>query len=188
MTMTGMMVLAVFVFAVPVMAGPLDVSATLSATPDGSDFDYTIVLKNASSSTDSLETFWFGWVPGKDFLPTSPISVTPPTGWADRVTHGGATDGFAIQFVTSTDPLAPGQSLDFMFKSADTPAQIAGNSPFYPTIPAETSFVFQGAPFRGDSAEFRVRSTPEPSTLALAGVAALGVIGYAWRRKAPKVS
>jgi hypothetical protein len=181
-------VLAASILATQASAGPIDVSARLTGTPNGSNFDYTIVLKNSSSSTDSIKTFWYSWVPGADFLGTSPISVTPPTGWVDHITHfpNVPTNGFAIQFVTSTAPLAPGNSLSFMFTSAETPSQLAGNSPFYPGTPIGTSFVYSGAPFQGDSLQFTVTSAPEPSSLALAGLGSLGVVGYAWRRRLRK--
>jgi hypothetical protein len=155
-------------------------SATLSSTPDGANFDYTITLMNSSSSTNSIGTFWFAWVPGKDFLATSPLSVTDPTGWADKITHGGSTDGYAIQWVSSSssDNVPIGGSLTFKFTSADTPAQIAGLSPFYPTIPVETSFVYSGAPFSDAGFQFTVSSVPEPSTLTLGILAILSSYGY----------
>ena len=146
--------------AAPASAGILGVSATISSVPDGPNFDYTILLKNSSTSTDSLEPFWVSWVPGKDFMPDSPISVTPPSGWTDNITHGGATDGFAIQYVTSKSPLAPGSSLAFAFTSPDTPAQLAGDSPFFPGIPAGTSFVYQGCALLGRFGNFRRKRGP----------------------------
>ncbi len=161
-------------FILPVRAGTLEASATTSATPDGSNWDYTVALTNLSSSTDSLQTFWYSWVPGRDFMPTSPLSVSSPAGWTDKITNGGSTDGFAIQFVTTSAPLTPGSTLDFNFTSASTPAQIAGDSPFYPGTPVGTFFVYQGSPFVGDSfssvASFvpTVSSVPEPSSLTLA--------------------
>lgn len=163
--------------AAPVSAGILDVSATLSSTPDAGHFDYAITVTNSAASTDSLETFWFAWMPGKDFLPTAPLSVTPPAGWTDIVTNMGAGDGFAIQFKTSTDPLAPGKSLGFAFTSNDSPAMIAGNSPFFPGTPVETSTVYEGQPFSGDSARFSVTSVPEPSSLALGAFGLLAACG-----------
>jgi len=166
-------------FTSPVRAGSLDASATISATSAGPYWDYNIALQNLGSSTDSLQTFWFSWVPGEDFMPTSPLSVSPPTGWTDMITNGGPTDGFAIQFVTTSASLAPGSTLDFSFTSASSPAQIAGDSPFYPGTPVGTFFAYQGTPFVGDSfssvATFSsaVSSVPEPSTLTLALVGGL---------------
>ena len=79
-------------------------SGVISSTPDGANFDYTIALSNSSSSNASIGTFWYAWIPGQDYLATSPISVTPPTGWSDNITNMGSGDGFAIQFL-SNQPL-----------------------------------------------------------------------------------
>jgi hypothetical protein len=170
MLLGGILLTAGFPSA-PVFAANITASAVISSKPDGADFDYTITLTNSSSSDSGIGTFWFGWVPGEDFLPTSPLSVTPPTGWQDIITHAQppANDGFAIQFkaMTSAASVAPGTSLSFMFTSADTPAQIAGISPFHPGIAATTSVVFPGAPFSDAGHQFVVASVPEPSTLAL---------------------
>jgi len=119
-------------------AGPLDVSGVLSWTPDGSNFDDSISLTNLPTSTDPIETFWFAWVPGSDFLATSPLSVTAPGGWKSLITHfpDVPTNGFAIQFTTTTDPLGPGDSRTFRFTSADTPAMITGNSLFFDHPPS----------------------------------------------------
>jgi hypothetical protein len=175
---------ALVLLTAPAMAGTvLDVSGTITSTPDGSNFDYTITLTNSSASNVSLSTFWYAWIPGQDYLATSPISETSPPGWAvDLISHdaGPPPDGFAIRWVTTTAPLAPGDSLTFGFVSADTPAEIAGASMFHadPTTgifpPVGTSFVYQGPPFSGASAQFVVQSVPEPSTLTL-GI--FGVLG-----------
>ena len=165
-------------------AGTLDVSGVLSWTPDGSNFDYSIKLTNSSSSTDSLKTFWYAWVPGADFLPTSPLSVSNPAGWTDTITHfpDVPTNGYAIQYVTTSDPVLPGESRIFGFTSADTPAQLSGDSPFYPGTPVGTSFVYQGAPFQGDSLQFPVQSVPEPASLTLAMLSVLGTFAAAGRQ------
>jgi hypothetical protein len=172
--------------AIPAMASPIDASAVLTSTPDGSNFNDSITLTNSSSSTDSIGTFWFGWVPGADLLPTSPVNITAPAGWTELVTHAGTGDGFAIQFVAGAgSALAPGNSLSgFGFTSADTPAQLAANSPFFSSIPATTSVVYNGAPLTGDSEQFVVSvatapapmptasSVPEPSSLMVGLVVA----------------
>jgi hypothetical protein len=179
-----LVVVCAALFARPVHAGPLDVSATISGVADGADFDYTIKLMNSSSSTDSLETFWFAWVPGQDYLPTKPISETSPSGWAvNLISHNtNPPDGYAIRWVTTTAPLLPGQSLTFEFKSADSPATIAGDSQFFSHPPIGTSTVYQNWPFQGASAQFVVQSVPEPSTLTLGIVAGLGCFA-GWRAR-----
>ena len=73
--------------------------------PAGPDFNYTINLANASSSNAGIGTFWYAWVPGEDFLATSPISVSPPAGWTDNITNARPVDGFAIQFVANSSAL-----------------------------------------------------------------------------------
>jgi len=140
-------------------------SAVISSAPSGADFNYTIALKNASSSNAGIGTFWFAWVPVKDFLPTSPISVTPPVGWTDMITHGGPTDGFAIQFVadSATYYVQPGSSLDFKFNSADSPTSIKGDSPFYPGTPVGTSFVYPQGPFSDAGHQFVVTAAAPPT-------------------------
>jgi hypothetical protein len=175
-------VLAISVLTTPASADNIIPSGVLSWTPDGADFDYTITLKNSSSSTNSIGTFWFAWVPGADFLATSPLSVTNPTGWHDTITHfpNSPTNGYAIQWVSSSpsDNVAIGGSLTFKFTSADTPAQISGDSVFYPGTPVETSFVYSGAPFSDAGFQFAVSSVPEPSTLALGVIALLSSLAY----------
>jgi hypothetical protein len=168
--------------ATPAFASGIDASAVLTSTPDGTNFDYSITLTNSSSSTDPIGTFWFAWVPGKDFLPTNPSDITTPTGWTEQVTHGGTTDGYAIMFVAGAgSSLAAGSSLSgFGFKSADTPSELAGNSPFYSTFPATTSFVYNGAPFSAVSEQFvvSVSSVPEPSSLILGIFGVVVSFGY----------
>jgi len=174
----------------PVFAG-LIASAELVATPQGSDFNYNITLQNTGTTT--VGTFWMGWVPGQDFMATSPISVTSPTGWTEAVTHGGASDGYAIQWIAnSSSLLAAGHSLTFSFVSADTPASVGGSSVFYPGTPTTTSFVYSGAPFSDGGYQFvgsvTTASVPEPSSLFLLGcvVAVAMGVGY-MRRKRPLV-
>jgi hypothetical protein len=169
-------VIAAGLLAAPVSAGTVDASGVLTSKPNGSDFDYTITLTNTSGTgNDSIETFWYAWVPGHNFMAgPKPINIITPTGWTDIVTGAGnSTDGYAIQFTTSTAALAPGGSLMFGFTSAETPAELAGNSLFGSNPPVGTSTIYSGQPFSGDSATFVVSSVPEPSSLTL-GV--LGVI------------
>jgi hypothetical protein len=133
-------------------------SAVINSTPDGADFDYTITLTNSSASTSGIGTFWYAWIPGEDFLAHKPISVTPPSGWSDLITNMGPSDGFAIQYTASSSAsyLQPGKSLNFMFKSADTPASVNGKSVFFPTTPVGTSFVYPQGPFSDAGHQFVV--------------------------------
>ncbi len=147
-------------------------SAVISSTPDGADFDYKITLTNSSTSGSGIGTFWFAWVPGEDFLATSPLSVTPPTGWTDSVTNGGTSDGYAIEFLASApaDDVQPGSSLNFSFKSADTPTSVNGDSMFYPGTPVETSYVYPGAPFSDSGHPFVVTAAATLKSIAVTPV------------------
>jgi hypothetical protein len=183
----GMVLAAGGLIVAPADAGTIDASAVITAQADGADFNYTITLTNTSGTgNDSIATFWFAWVPGKDFLATDPLSVSPPSGWKDVITHGGATDGYAIQFdaLATTNDLAPGGSLVYSFTSADTPAELLGHSVFFTGFPVLTSFVYSLGPLKGDGAEFVVNgaSLPEPSSLVLGIVGAVGSLGC-WRHR-----
>jgi hypothetical protein len=121
-------------------------SGVISSTPDGAAYDYSIALSNSGSSSAAVGTFWFAWiaVPFGDFLATRPISVTPPAGWTDSITHSGASDGYGILFTAngSASYVQPGSSLDFQFTSADTPASVDGDSKYYAGTPVGTSVVY----------------------------------------------
>jgi hypothetical protein len=173
-------VLASGLLATSASAGFIDGSAVISSTPDadGVHFDYSITLTNSSTSTDPIGTFWFSWVPGLDFMTNRPISETTPAGWVANITGGGATDGFAIQWVagSAAADIPIGGSLTFGFVSSETPAQLAGNSQFHPGNPELTAFLYNAAPFSADSEKIVVSAVPEPSTMALSLVGGLGLL------------
>jgi hypothetical protein len=169
--------------AAPVFAG-IVASMDIVATPDGSNYDYNITLQNTGTTT--IGTFWFAWIPGQNYLATPPVSVSSPTGWSEQVTNDRPTDGYGIEWTanSSASDLAAGNSLSFKFTSADTPAEVAGDSIYYPGVPVTTSFVYvQGS--SGSHYEFTgpVAAVPEPSSLVLvAAVAAVG-LGFAYMRR-----
>ncbi len=144
-------------------------SGVISDTPDGSNYDYTIDLSNSSASNASIGTFWYAWIPGQDYLATSPISVSPPAGWTDQITNMGSGDGFAILFISngSSYNVQPGSSLNFSFVSADTPASVNGNSVFYPNTPVGTSYVYPQGPFSDAGHEFVVKPAPTLQSIAV---------------------
>jgi hypothetical protein len=177
----------VFLAAAAVLGLGTVARATESASADmsalalgGGEFDYTITLTD--TGTTNLETFWFSWVPGKDFMAVSPTNIVSPTNWTANITGGGPSDGYAIQWVTpavsTASPLTPGVTDTFSFESTVNPVAMAGDSVFYSSTPIGTSFVYTGAPFSDAGFEFVVDSVPEPSTLAmmLAGVLVLGIV------------
>lgn len=145
---------------------------------NGSDNEYDIQLTN--TGTTGIETFWFAWVPGMNFMPDEPSSISQPTGWTDTVT--GSTDGYAIQWKTSGG-LAAGHSLDgFMFSSVDSLSTLEGMNQGHPIL---TSYVYSGQPFSGTSDQFVVSPTPEPASwLAITGLA--GCAAIVRRRRAAR--
>ena len=149
-------------------------SGVISSTAAGADFNYTINLANSSSSNSGIGTFWFAWTPGQDYLATSPIAVTPPTGWTDQTIHAGAGDGYSIEFTASSpaNDVQPGASLAFSFESADNPASVGGNSVFYPGVPVGTAFVYPQGAFSDSGHQFVVTpaSTPTPTPTSTAPV------------------
>jgi hypothetical protein len=144
---------------------PPAASAQISSTPmAGGIFHYTVTLNNTGTAGDSpIGTFWFGWVPGEDFMAVKPTGIVTPTGWEANITNAGTSDGFAIQWVASksTAAVAPGASLSFSFNSTATPAEMDGNSIFYPSTRVETAFVYSGAPFSDAGFEVAVQGTSQ---------------------------
>lgn len=152
----------------------LAASAQVTATQlGGGEYQYDITLND--TGTTNVGTFWFSWVPGLDFMSVSPTSILSPTGWVDAITHGGATDGYAIQWIDDGAALSAGNSLaGFQFDSTLTPAQLAAASPINSAFPTTTSFVYIGKPFADPGSQFVASvtptATPEPGTLAIAAL------------------
>jgi hypothetical protein len=149
-----------------------DPSGTITTVSTSPNFTYAMTIKDASDATEPIGTVWFAWVPGEDFLTTSPLSETSPAGWnVNAITHGGPSDGYAIQWLASSaasDIPAGGSLSGFGFTTADSPASIAGKSPFYPTTPVLTTFAYSAAPFSDAGTQFAVTPVPEPASLAVA--------------------
>ncbi len=141
-------------------------SATITAAqlPSG-DTQYTVTLDDTGSTT--IDTFWFAWVPGQDFLDSMPSSVTAPAGWTDNITNAGSNDGFAIQWSASSpsSDLQSGSSLTgFSFVSSQPPSSLFGDSKFFPGTPELTSFVYSGAQFSDAGSQFLVEPTTQITT------------------------
>ena len=177
---------ALLVMVVPVRSfAGIAASAVISLTSSGAENHYSATLNNTGTTT--IGTFWFAWVPGKDFLLTSPINIVSPTGWGSIVTNGGGSDGYAIQWTAdaSADDLAAGSNLTgFSFQTTDTPSELMGDSFYYPTTPVGTSFVYNQAPFSANSEQIVATVvTPEPASLGLLAAATLML-----RRRSRKIA
>jgi len=150
-------------------ASPPVSSATITTVSTGPTNSYALTLSDSAASPSPIGTFWFSWVPGQDFLDSSPLTVTNPSGWTDNITHGGASDGYAIQWLASSpaaDATAGNSLSGFGFTSTDSPASVYGNSAFFPTTPVLTAFTYDAAPFSDDGDRFLVTVVPEPVSLA----------------------
>jgi hypothetical protein len=183
--------LAIF-SASPVAAqAPSGKAVVTETSTSGGLFDYSVLLTN-TSSTATIGTFWYSWIPGQSYLADAPTNIVNPTGWNDSIITPGGPDagGYSIMW-TATSPLAAGGTEPFEFTSPETPAQLAGNSPFFsnPTASESTFFLYSGAAFATPSFESiaTVVAVPEPkgSLLFLVGLVGLFV---GWSRISSRVS
>ena len=135
-------------------------------------FNYNLTVTN--TGTTPLGTFWFGWLPGENFLPSVPTSPANPTGWTSALMGvGNSADGSSIQWVAQSAgaDIAPGQSLSgFDFSSADSPSVLAGFSPQHSTSHAMTSFVYGGGPFSDGGFEFVVTGVSAGSATSISSL------------------
>lgn len=139
--------------------GGIHASAQINAVFTNSIYRYTITLNNTGAAGDaSINTFWYAWVDDPaNYLPSSPTNIMSPGAWSASVTHGGAGDGYAIQWTHMVGvAIAPGKHAEFSFDLTNAPAEVTGNSVFYTNTPVGTSVVYSGGPFVGASLQFVV--------------------------------
>ncbi len=144
--------------AASLASGAEKASATLTFSQVNSNgYHYTLTFNDIG--TTNLGTFWFSWVPGQDYMPTSPTNISTPSSWTATITNSGQGDGYAILFQASSASAAvtPGKSLTgFAFDSTTTPQQMAGPSAFFSNPPVLTSFAYTGMAFSDSGYEFVV--------------------------------
>lgn len=146
---------------------PTEARADLSAEGDvlyaevnANTYRYSLDLQN--NGTTTIGTFWYSWVPGEDFLPSSPTNIVSPAGWTSTITGGGANNGYAIEW-TTTSPIAAGSVVSgFGFDSPDAPTVLLEVSPAHSTHTVGTTFVYQGAPLVGTGFQFSVEPVAHP--------------------------
>jgi hypothetical protein len=149
--------------SLPRAAGAAETAAgvVLYQQINANTFRYNIELKN--TGTTNLGTLWYSWVPGEDFLGANPTNIVSPAGWTANVTHAGANDGFAIQWVNGGGAIASGKVVSgFGFDSSETPTDLAGKSPAFPATAISTSFIYAGAPLSDAGFQFSVAPTTHP--------------------------
>jgi hypothetical protein len=163
----------VVLFASVPAAMAITASATMTATPNGSNYDYVISLHN-TGFVGAIETFWFAWLPGYDLLTSQPTVTGTPTNWTSFV-EAGYYGGYSIDFYDTgtSSAIGSGQSSsEFKFTSPDSPSVLQGLDPVYGYYPETFSYVYQG------TAEISVGNTiqnipitlvPEPAACVLAG-------------------
>jgi hypothetical protein len=170
-------------------ASGIDATSTYTDTVvSPGDFQYDLTLNNTGTTT--IGTFWFSWVPGDNFMPVSPTSITSPAGWQEFITSGGPSGGFAIQWTakTAANDLAAGSSLaGFDFDSTLTSAQLQAFASGNPSDPVSTAFVYNQTPF--SDAGFQLTAmpataTPEPTTILITALGfGLIVVGSSLSRR-----
>jgi PEP-CTERM motif len=99
-------------------------------------------------------------------------SISNPSGWSADYTGGSTT----IIWSTGTTPLTPGDSTLFSFDSALTPSL----SPYQVTGFDPTGIQFY--PSNGTTLAPAIASVPEPNSLVLSGIGALGALAMLARR------
>jgi len=134
---------------IPANVTGISAYASISSVLSGSTWTHTLNVTNNGSV--NIETFWFAWAPGLNFLPSLP-TPSNPSGWTNTVT--GSTGAYGIQWVTTTTPLTPGNVKTFSFTSADSPKVLLSTSVANPPNIVATSYVYTGAPQVGTPAIF----------------------------------
>jgi hypothetical protein len=145
-------------------------SSTVSGVQSGSVYDYTITLMN-TSSTVSIDSFWYAWIPGEFYLPGIPSSASAPAGWTASVVDN------SIQYFGGT--LAPGTSINFSYVATFAPSQLTGFAGY--------SYVYHSGldsdPSDGGSfLAVQTVAAPEPSSTSLFAVGSLGLLVAGWRK------
>jgi hypothetical protein len=187
----GAAALAVAIFAVGTTRASTSATGSVTATPDGSNYLYTISLHN--TGTTNIDTFWFSWLPDNyDFMDSVPTVTGTPANWTSAVETGYY--GSSIQFYdTASSPIGPGQTSNaFQYESPDAPTVLAGDNFF--GLPETYSYVYAGAPagplqdpVTASSVIFSMPvAVPEPAGLAVLGIAAMSLMGS--RRRKPSAA
>lgn len=153
-------------------------SETITAQQAGpNSWNYSMSLTN--TGTTAIGSYWFAWIPGYDFLPSAPTSLSAPAGWTVTTPQDGFIQPYwSIQWVNGSTPLQPGQTLSgFNFTSPDSPTTVGGPSYLGAPYPVTLAYAYIGAPEFDPGTAFSAPVTvvtPEPASLSmLVGVPAM---------------
>jgi hypothetical protein len=152
-------------------------AATISDVPASGGYDYTILLQD--TGTTALNSFWYGWTTSGNNLPSTPSSMANNVGWGQSV-----FSGHSIEWANSTGTtLNPGGTATFTFFSPDSPLAIT-TSPAGESVAYVNGIQFNQNVSGVSSPVFSptLVATPEPSSAALLGLGALGLLGIGWQR------
>lgn len=151
-------------------------SATVTPTagPGAGNWTYSVAVNN--SGTTPIGTLWFAWIPGQNYLFSTPTNISSPAGWSASTIGSGSN--VSVRWTasnTTTDINAGGSLGGFSFVSTMSPTQMAGDSPNF-NVPVTTSFFYSGAAFSDAGFRFVATVVPTPSA-AVVGVLGLAVMG-----------
>jgi len=153
-------------------------TGTVSGSGTG-PYDFVLSFGDGASATAPIGSVWYAWIPGAFYLPAAPTTVSAPAGWTATIANAPSGGMSSIKFVASsaTDYIMPGHSLSgFGFTATFSPAQLAA------APNSGVSYAYTGALFSDAGQQFTVQAVPEPSTLALLIVGAIGFL-LAGRRR-----
>jgi hypothetical protein len=148
-------------------------SGTVSGVQSGSDYDYTVTLLNTSSSV-TIDGFWYAWVPGEFYLPSTPASASAPAGWTASIVAN------SIQY--SGGSLVPGASINFNYIATFAPSSLTGTAGF--------SYVYHSGldsgPDGGTFLNVQTVAAPEPSSASLTMTGLIVFVGLIKRLTASR--
>jgi hypothetical protein len=149
-------------------------SGTISGVQEGpSLWLYTITLTDAGANP--ISSLWYAWTPDTPpffYLPdTSASNITGQDGWT------GTTVNNSIQFSGGT-ALTTGQSVMLFYEADFSPATLADTANSGLSVAYDGPI--EGGPSTGD---FTITAAPEPTTLALLGMAMAGLAAAGRRLK-----
>jgi hypothetical protein len=134
-------------------------SGIISGSGSG-PYSYGLSFTDAANATSPIGSVWYAWIPGFDYLPSTPTSASAPTGWTATIS------GNSIQFVANSaaNDIAPGQTLSgFGYQATFSPSELAA-APNSGKSVAYTGGLFSSA---GDTFTVVPGAVPEPTSTAL---------------------